>query len=298
MSRSLSHLPSPCSLWASPVPVRALARPGRPAARLGALAPTLAALAVAVCLLFVSNAALAFGSVRLKTATPDEEEGVGWNLVFDIDYGRVPDMPHVPMMFTFVHTVEYEWSITDASPDKPVFNRKPLVGQVEINLPEEVSFADLTGKVWKMTKGYKLTLRRDGQFAAGEYTLTVHQEGGGPIGQPMHIVLGGKNEPVERRSVIDIATAKGQKKAAKKDADASDKGGKEGQGTKDEFANLPSGDVEPENQGPPAEKPKQGGCGCRVVGAGARAQDGPLRSPLAPLLLGAFGFAVWRRRRG
>jgi hypothetical protein len=288
MSRSPSSLPSPVSN-------RVLTpRPGL-ARCLADLAPKLVALAAAVCLLLVSSAALAGGNIILKTPKPDEEEGGRWTLLFDIDYGRVPDMPHVPMMFTFQHVTQYEWALTDQSPDKPVMNRKPLQNQTEINLPQDVGFADAAGKVWKMTKAYKLVLRRnDGQFEAGEYTLTVRQEGAGPIGRQMRIVLGGKNEPVDRREINIQAARPPKKDPEKKDSPASDKG-KDGEAAPDEFANLPSGDVEPEAEGPPAEKPRQGGCGCRIVGTDAHHREPG--SMLAALLLGSLAVATVRRSR-
>jgi MYXO-CTERM domain-containing protein len=257
--------------------------------------PKLAALCTAFALLLASGTALAFGNIILKTPNPKEEDG-RWQLVFDIDYGKVPDMPHVPMMFSFKHVTQYEWSLTDQSPEKPVFTKKPLTGQTDINLPQDVGFADASGKIWKMTKGYKLELRRrDADFEAGEYELTVRLEQGGIVGRPMRIVLGGKNDPVDRRAVnISAPRPPDKKKTDQKEGEEGKGGGDATSKAEDPFAGLPSGDGEPADAaGPPAEKPKQGGCGCRLEGR----DEGHGDVGRWGLALGGLGLASLRRRR-
>src|SRR5690349_17835457 len=69
--------------------------------------------------------ALAAGTVTLGSREPVEEDGK-WKLKMSIDYGRIPQLPHVPMIFNFTPTVLYERALTNKSPEKPVINRMPL----------------------------------------------------------------------------------------------------------------------------------------------------------------------------
>lgn len=281
----------PCAAWGSNVSsARASSRRGEAFGLLRRV-HSLAILAALAMFLWPA-AAQAIGNVILKTPAPEEQDK-SWTLVFDINWGKPPDMPHVAMTFSFQHVTQYEWSLTDQSPERPVFSRKPLSNQPEINLPQDVGFADASGKVWPMTKNFKLTVRRDADFECGEYQLTIHADSSGQVvGRPMRITLKGQNEPVDRRAI----NIQAPKPPEKKDKPAETDKGKEGE------SDLPTGDGDPmpsgdpeylqEAEGPPAEKPKQGGCGCRVA---------PVHEPRAALgwlaAAGGLGGVAWRRRR-
>jgi MYXO-CTERM domain-containing protein len=254
--------------------------------------PLLAALTLLLALLLAPRIAAA-GTVTCVTPQPEEQDG-RWTLTFNFDYGRVPDMPHIPMMFSFQHVTQYEWSLTDESPTKPVFTRKPLSNQPEINISTDVGFADAAGKIWRSTKNYKIEVRRDAEFEAGEYTLTIRQDGR-VFGRPIRITLRGQNEPVDRRA-INIEAPRPPKKNKGK-TDEGKKGEGEGSET-DEPVDEPSSAAEEppldEPEGPPAEKPKQGGCGCSLPGA---SRVGGWTGLLAALGVGAAAGRRTRRSR-
>jgi len=247
------------------------------------------ALAVALALICGSTAALARGSVQLSDTSPEEVDGK-WSLSFTVNYGGKPDLAHVPVVLSFRMTSLYERSYTDESGDKPVLRKVPIDagsqrGQ-EINLPTDIGFADGSGKIFTTTK-FKIKIRRDRDFEAGEYILTVRLSAGGNLGRPIKLTLQGENPVVDRRSIIFHSDKKPKPKAkpekkypASEDPDP----------LADDDDDDDIGDDEPVEK-PPKEKPKNGGCGCRVTGA---------EQPAAPawLILTALGgLAAARRRR-
>jgi MYXO-CTERM domain-containing protein len=250
---------------------------------------TLALLAAALLaspLAILPRTALAAGSVTLASREPTEEDGK-WKLKFTIDYGSIPQIPHIPMLFRFTPTMLYERALTDKSPEKPIINRMPLQNQQSVNESMDVGFADASGKVFKVTK-FDFIIRRDHGFEAGEYDLKITREDdGAQMGQTIKLILKGDNPIVDRRAIVFA----GEKKSKKVDADkpADDK--------KDEKKDEPAAQEQPkadENGGeaaaPPAVPPKQGGCGCRTAGDGA-----PEGAGLAGLALAAA--LVMRRRK-
>jgi MYXO-CTERM domain-containing protein len=251
--------------------------------RLLALAATFAALAV-----LFPRLALAAGTVTLASREPTEDDGK-WKLKMTIDYGGIPQLPHVPMIFTFTPMVLYERALTDKSPEKPVLNRMPLVNQQTINESMDVGFSDGTGKIFKITK-FDFIIRRDHGFEAGEYDLKIKREDDGvQMGQVIRLILKGDNPVVDRRAIVFAGEKKpkkveGDKKEEKSDekkdepAAAAEKKGEDGEAkTGDDVPKVP---------------PKQGGCGCEVVGSG---HEGALAMVLATAL--ALGTARRRRRR-
>jgi MYXO-CTERM domain-containing protein len=243
---------------------------------------------VALCLLF-PQLALAAGTVTLASREPTEDDGK-WKLKMTIDYGGIPQLPHVPMIFAFTPMVLYERALTDKSPEKPVLNRMPLSNQQGINESMDVGFSDGTGKIFKITK-FDFIIRRDHGFEAGEYDLKIKREDDGvQMGQTIKLILKGDNPVVDRRAIVFA----GEKKAKKVDAD---KGDDKKEEKKDDPA--PAEDKKADEGGEaksgddvPKVPPKQGGCGCKVAGVGG---DGAAAAVMAGAL--ALGAARRRRRR-
>jgi MYXO-CTERM domain-containing protein len=214
--------------------------------------------------LFVVTPALAAGTVTLASREPTEVDGK-WKLNMTIDYGSIPPIPHIPMIFSFTPTVLYERTLTDKSPDKPVLTRMPLQNQQGINESMDVGFADASGKVFKVTK-FDFVIRRDHGFEAGEYDLKIkRQDDGAQMGQTIKLILKGDNPVVDRRAI----TFAGEKPKKKADADKPKEEKKEEAAPAEEKKEEPKPEeasADPNAPAPPAVPPKQGGCGCKVVG--------------------------------
>jgi hypothetical protein len=248
------------------------------------------------------SSARAAGTIRAEKTTLDEADG-RWKLKLTIDHGSVPDIAFVPMLFSFEPTMIYDRELNEASPEKPVVVRKPLVGQQTINESMDVGFGDGSGKVFKGTK-FDFVIRRDRGFFAGEYKLTVKKvDGGKTMGQPMRIVLNGDNEVVDRRPISFVGERAGKDGKAKSDKPKSDKPTSEqpkdeSQASSEGEPSAPSEPAPSESapstdaaEPPPSVAPKQGGCGCAMVGD--RTNDVPA-SVVAAL---AVGLVVSLRRR-
>jgi MYXO-CTERM domain-containing protein len=235
----------------------------------------------------------AVGTVTLVTKEP-EEANEKWKLNFTINYGSTPDIAYIPMVFSFTPTMLYERSLTDQSPEKPVIIRKPLQGQVPINLSMDVGFSDASGKKFSTTK-FDFVIRRDKGFEAGEYDLKITRaEDGAQVGQVIKIKLKGDNPIVDRRAMVFSGGEKKKKTDDDKKKEGDDAAGSEEKKTDDGAAAsdaTATGEGTP-TEAPPAEAPKQGGCGCRVAGEPSSSAPG---AALASLLLGAI-LAVRRRR--
>lgn len=260
---------------------------------------SLAACSLLLCLLLAPSVALAAGSIKPVPAAVDEVEGT-WKLKFDIDYGGMPEQQYIPVIFSFEMVVLYERSLTDESGDKPVLNKKQLQNQPPKNIDQVIGFSDGTGKLFKNTK-FNFVIRRDRDFEAGEYMVTVKKsDGGAQIGQKFRLTLKGDNPAIDRRA-ISFVGEKPKKKADKPKTDPAGEGSGsssgdgsgsgepsgtgEGSGSGD---GAPSGDgAEP----PPAVEPKQGGCGCKL----ATQSSGSGR--LGVTVLGLLGLATLGRQR-
>ncbi|MEO7332205.1 MAG: hypothetical protein ABI193_26755 [Minicystis sp.] len=235
--------------------------------------------------LLLPGSAQAAGSVTLGSREPTEVDGK-WKLNMTIDFGGVPHLPHIPMLFVFTPTMLYERTLTDKSPDKPVLTRMPLQNQQGINESLDVGFSDASGKIFKITK-FDFVIRRDHGFEAGEYDLQIKRaDDGVQMGQTIKLTLKGDNVVVDRRAIMFT----GEKKPKKADAEKKDEPEK-----KDE-ASPPDG---PASDGPPKDAaeaigpapvaPKQGGCGCELVG-----QSGGEGAAIGALI---FGLSIIARRR-
>lgn len=255
--------------------------------------PRLVTYAFALVALFVvlaPRAALAAGSVKAEKTTLTEADG-RWRLKLSIDYGSVPDIAYVPMIFDFEPVTYYERALTDDSPEKPILNKRPLQNMKHINESMEVGFSDGTGKSFKVTK-FDFAIRRDRGFEAGEYKLILKlSDSGKQLGQPIRLILQGDNPIVDRRAISFVGEKADDKKGKPKSkhADTPDTAKAEGNG-EPEAGPVSDGEPEPSADPPPPVEPKQGGCGCEVPG-------GTPGSPAGWLALGGAALVVARRRR-
>lgn len=242
------------------------------------------------------GAAFALGSVRTDKRAYEEKDGV-WRVKFTIDYGRKPDLPHVPMTFSFKQVMVYKRVLTDEGGETPQMRKERVPNATPINVPMDVGFSDASGKMYKVTK-FKIKLRRENDFEAGEYELKVKTSSGKSLGRPLRIVLNGKNKAIDFRS-IDFASPKPKSKSAAEPAAPEDAGtDNDGGAVEDmgpDLSDIPDvpDDELPDVGAPPPVEPKQGGCGCHVVGRRSDLPGAP--SGALGLLLGA---ALLVRRRG
>jgi MYXO-CTERM domain-containing protein len=240
--------------------------------------------------------ARAGGTVTVSDLQPKEDDGK-WKLKMSMNYGGTPPTAHIPMLFTFTQTVLYERSLTDQSPKTPVLTKKPLSNQPPINESMDVGFSDPTGKVFTITK-FDFVIRRDHGFEAGEYNLVIKRSNDGvQMGQTIHLTLQGDNEVVDRRAIVFTGEKKDKDKDKKDNAAASpdEKKDEPQSGGQGETSGAPGDGAEGTGGGtpveaPPANPPKQGGCGCRV--AEPAGNSGLFLTALAGLCL-----LAWRRRR-
>jgi MYXO-CTERM domain-containing protein len=261
------------------------------AVRLLAMAFVLAAAALA------PRPALAAGSVQVANLSPQENDG-RWKLQMTINYGGVPHLNHIPMLFIFTPTVLYERTLTDQSPERPIINKIPLQNQQAINESMDVGFADASGKTFAITK-FDFVVRRDRGFEAGEYKLEIKRASDmARVGNVMTLKLLGDNPVVDRRAIVFAGDKKKEKKAESTDAaktsgdQAEKKEGEPAEAAGETPAEDPAASTEGSDPGaePPPVPPKQGGCGCRVGAEGT--------SPLGllALALGAALLAIRLRR--
>lgn len=266
------------------------------------LRAALAFAAFAFTLVFAPALALALGTAKVEQTKVMETDGK-WKLSMTIDLGKAPDIPHVPMMFSFTPTMLYERDLTDESPEKPVVIKKPLQNQPAINESMDVGFSSATGETFKLTK-FNFMLRRDRGIEAGEYTLEIKRVSDGvAIGSKIKLILDGENPVIDRRAISFVGDTGKKKKDDKPAAD------KPAEKVGDKPAAPPSSKeetdaalgVDPEAPppeptlgGPDPVPPKQGGCGCEVVGQPVAF---PMGMPAALLAL-ALPLAYGLRRRG
>ncbi|MEM1031675.1 MAG: hypothetical protein AAGN82_15095 [Myxococcota bacterium] len=253
-----------------------------------------------------AGVASALGSVRTDKSAYEEKDGV-WKVKFTIDYGRKPDLPHVPMTFSFKQVMIYKRVLTDEGGDEPQLRKERVDRATPINVPMDVGFADASGTMYKVTK-FKIKLRRDNDFEAGEYELKVKTSNGTSVGRPLRLRLNGKNKAIDYRS-LDFGASRPKPKAAADPgppAEAGDDEADEGGAVEDmgpDLSDIPDVDDSEldEPDAPPAVAPKQGGCGCRVAGTRVidkNAPEGvPPSWPHGPVAIVALTLGVVGRRR-
>lgn len=246
--------------------------------------------------LATSSPAWARGTVQVLN-NPAQESSGAWKLKFKIDYGSVPDLATVPMTLEFTPKAIYERSLTDESGDKPIERRVPITNGTAINVPVDVSFSNVQGQKFRVTK-FSIKLRRDNDFEAGEYELVVKTRRG-RMGRPILLKLQGKNKVINRKSIEFTAKPKPKKEGSGDAADEApvDEGPVASEDMGPDLSDIPDiSDEEAEaalaQDAPPPVEPKQGGCGCEVVGT-------PVPGRWGALLALTLGAAVsLRRRRG
>lgn len=234
--------------------------------------------------------AAARGSVKLVSNSVDEDDGT-WKLKFTIDYGKKPHIGHIPMTFSFKQTAIYERSLTDEGGDKPVERTVPVSNAEPNNLPVDVGFSNPKGEMFQITK-FTIKLRRDADFEAGEYDLTVKESSGQKIGGTLKVKLRGKNKIINRKAISFDAPPPKPKpdKPAPGMEEPEDEGPVASEDRGPDLSDIPdiAEDDEPDNAG--KVPPKQGGCGCEVAGADTSTRFGGLALLLA--------LAALRRRDG
>ncbi|WP_437323095.1 MYXO-CTERM sorting domain-containing protein [Sorangium sp. So ce381] len=280
-------------------------RAERPHARPAATQPGaarrlfLAARVVAAALALIgawlpASAAHAAGTVTIVDRSPKEDDG-RWKLKMTMNYGAMPHLGHIPMLFSFTPTVHYERALTDKSPETPILVRIPLQNQQSINESMDVGFSDSSGKVFAITK-FDFVIRRDRGFEAGEYELVIKRAGDGvQMGQKQKITLQGDNPVIDRRAIVFSGEKKKKDdKAGKAEAEKSDEPAKEeaSEGAPAEGAAEAEAPVDdaPPTEAPPPVEPKQGGCGCRL-------SPDEAATPLALPLVALGAAAALARRR-
>jgi len=263
----------------------------------GWLVRVLGGLMVALAALMMTTLAHGRGSVRVAKSTVNEDDGT-WRLKLTMNYGSMPHLAHVPMILSFKQTTLYERYLDDSTGDTPATRRVPVRNATSIDLPMDVGFADMSGKMFKITK-FKFKLTREVGFEAGEYTMKVRLASGGALGRPVRLKLNGNNKAINRKSLA-FGSPPAKKKSKSSEPAASEMPEPSGPMAAEDvgldLSDIPDISDEEEArltaEAPPSEKPKQGGCGCGVVG-----EPGPGQLGLWVLSAMMLGLVLLRRRR-
>jgi hypothetical protein len=252
----------------------------------------------------VVGSALAAGSITYSKKEVQEANG-GWHLMMTIVYGGKPNTAHVPMRFSFTPTAVYENYLDDQHGDRPQKRIIPLVGQTPLNESVDVDFADPRGKMFDRTR-FDFTITRSHNFAAGEYSVTVHRADGNQVGTAQTIRLLGDNPVIDRRAISFVSSSGKKDKDKDKDKDkaasATDNAtaaaekppAAAGEGvpptpaadTATSASDKPAGG-DTANDPAASEKvpPSSRGCGCRTAGRPGSALVGVLSLGMSAVLL-------------
>ncbi|HEU4411006.1 MAG TPA: MYXO-CTERM sorting domain-containing protein [Polyangiaceae bacterium] len=227
------------------------------------------------------------GTVTVNTKSIAESPSGGWKVLLTIKLPRKPATPHQTFRFIFAPLVIYETYLDDSSPNEKT-RAIPQNKDVQPNVETmDVGFSDARGDLFDTTK-FDFTIRRDRGFSAGEYQLEVTDGEGSRIGQPVTLKLEGKNEVVDRRTMM-LQGNVGPKKPAPAASAAPAPPAPPG----NEAAAPPLEGAVPrtEDMGPDGPPPveKKGGCGCSVPGSA--------EAPAWPALLAAAALGLTRRAR-
>lgn len=244
---------------------------------------------IAAALATVSLPAAAAGRVVWRK-TKIEELDKSWKVALEVHLGRAPDVPHIPVRFTFTPISYFERALVDGRKD-PVKREIPLQHQQPIIESVDVGFLDPgTGKTATRTR-FSFHLTRDRGFEAGKYEVQVSDaRSGQEMGAKTTLTLDGDNEVIDRRSVVFDQDKPRPKKSEEQAAAPAET---ERQLTPEDDAFWAGGSKRPAEKEdplpPPAHMREKPGCGCRVAGGDATA---------AGWGVAALAIAVIARRRG
>jgi MYXO-CTERM domain-containing protein len=211
----------------------------------------------------ISTPALAANRVVWKQ-TKIKEEDKSWKVALEVHLDRAPDVPHMPVRFSFTATSYFERALVDGRKEAvkreiPLQNQQPIVESVD------VGFLDPgTGKSAKRTR-FSFHVTRDRGFEAGTYEVVVTDaRSDREFGGKTTLTLEGENEVIDRRSMVFDDKPKPKKDdGAPKAAAAAER-----ELTPDDPAYWSGGPKQPDEKTaalpPPAHMQDRPGCGCRV----------------------------------
>jgi MYXO-CTERM domain-containing protein len=221
--------------------------------------------------------------------TKIKETDKSWKVAIEVYLDRVPDVPHMPVRFSFTPISYFERSMVDGRKE-PMTRQVPLSNQQPIVESVDVGFLDPgTGKAAKRTR-FSFHVTRDRGFEAGSYEVIVTDaRSDREFGGKTTLTLDGENDVIDRRSMVFDDKPKAKKDGAPKAAES-----KERELTPDDPGYWAGGPKQPEEKTaplpPPAHMQERPGCGCRI--------QGPTRSaPAWGFAALALGLLVRRGRR-
>lgn len=248
------------------------------------------ALLAGLSALVVAQPALAADRVVWKRRTVKEVDG-SWKISMQIHLSRAPDVPHIPVRFSFKRVMHFERALVDGR-DGPVTRKITLQHQQPIVESVDAGFMDpASGKTARRTR-FSFRVTRERGFEAGRYEVEVtNSRTGKKMGGKVVLTLDGENEVVDRRSIV----FDGKPKEKKSDEPAA-AAAREKELTPEDDAFWSGGPREPEEPDsplpPPAHLREKPGCGCRVAGD---AHSSASRLSFAAWVL-AGGVLLGRRR--
>jgi hypothetical protein len=228
-------------------------------------------LLLALAVLLLATSAWAMGSAQWKS-TKIQEVDESWKVEVTLRLNRAPDTSLIPMRFSFTQIAYYERALVDnhEGPVRrvvPLMNKQPMVESVD------VGFLDPgTGKLENRTR-FSFRVTRARGYEAGEYEVQIKDaRSDQSIGNKQRLIFEGDNEVIDRRA-MDFSEQKKPKKEEKTE-EAPKQTAREY--SPDDPAYWEGGPKEPEpkeEDRPPPASMREGGCGCRMVGAGSHANS-------------------------
>lgn len=257
------------------------------------------ALSSALVVMLFAGGAFAAGSVKWTQSNIKEDADGAWSLQLVITLARNPDLPTVPMRFSFEQIAYYERSKVDG--DRIVERTVPMRFQTPHNESMDVGFRDTRGNTVRRTR-FGFSLSRDSGFEAGEYKVRItNSVTGQKIGGVSVIKLQGDNDVIDRRTIsFEAEKPKTKKKPPPELTDVQEGTFRTTSGEMvveeeetAEAVEIPAATSarSPAGTGPQPIKENPGACGCRAAGAS------PTSGGFAALAAAALAIAMTRRRR-